>query len=154
MVMKDIAKLYNEVLNMKHANIERERRMQYESLFNNLMAMGMVRADVHIEQALELEINFFRKFIEYAMIKFNELKNEPSVEIYELEKVYKYGIDKFFSNSLQRMIGIINNVRSSIKEEFAIEHLKKIREEALQKLETVKELNRNFEKKEELIRNI
>ncbi|NWF52404.1 MAG: hypothetical protein HXY47_04910 [Nitrospirae bacterium] len=138
--MEDISNLYNELLNVKLNNIEKEKKRQYDSLFNNLVEKGMVHADIHVEMALEMELNFFKNFIEYAIIQFKELKNEPVAKIYELEKVYKYGIDKFFSNSLQRMISIINNVRSSINEEFAMEPLEKIRAEAIQKLESVKEL--------------
>ncbi len=137
-----MVKLYSKFLSEKLETLERERRRQYELLFDELVAKGMVRADIHIEKALELEIKFFRDFIDYALTQFKELRNSSSAEIHEVEEVCRYYIETFFRNSLQRMIGIINNVRSSIKEEFAIEPLEKIRSEALKKLEMAKELHK------------
>jgi hypothetical protein len=60
------------------------------------------------------------------------------VNIDELEKTYRYGINLFFGKSLQRMLGIISNVRSSVTDDYAQEALEKIRSEALQALEVVK----------------
>ena len=136
--MEDIVKLYQELLNKELNSLERERKKHYEHLFDDLAARGMVRADIHIEQALELEMNFMRRFTDYAMSQFKKLMNDPSLEINQLEKAYRYGIDLFFGKSLQRMFGIISNVRSSLKEEYAREHLEKIRLEALRELESVK----------------
>jgi len=136
--MEDIVKLYQELLNKELNSLERERKKHYEHLFDDLASRGMVRADIHIEQALELEMNFMRRFTDYAMSQFKKLMSDPSLEINELEKVYRFGIDLFFGKSLQRMFGIISNVRSSLKEEYAREHLEKIRLEALRELESVK----------------
>ncbi len=136
--MEDIVKLYQELLNKELNSLERERKKHYEHLFDDLAARRMVRADIHIEQALELEMNFMRRFTDYALSQFKKLMSDPSLEINELEKVYRYGIDLFFGKSLQRMFGIISNVRSSLKEEYAREHLEKIRLEALRELESVK----------------
>jgi fructose-1,6-bisphosphatase len=98
----------------------------------------MVRADIHIEQALELEMNFMRRFIDYAISQFKRLMNYPDVDIDELEKTYRHGINVFFGKSLQRMLGIINNVRSSVTDDYAQEALEKVRSEALQALEIAK----------------
>jgi ribosomal protein L20A (L18A) len=136
--MEDIVKLYQELLNKELNSLERERKKHYDHMFDDLASRRMVRADIHIEQALELEMNFMRRFTDYAMSQFKKLMNDPSLEINELEKVYRYGIDLFFGKSLQRMFGIISNVRSSLKEEYAREHLEKIRLEALRELESVK----------------
>ncbi|MFH1701919.1 MAG: hypothetical protein ABIB41_00635 [Nitrospirota bacterium] len=136
--MEDIVKLYQELLNKELNSLERERKKHYEHMFDDLASRRMVRADIHIEQALELEMNFMRRFTDYAMSQFKKLINDPAFEINELEKAYRYGIDLFFGKSLQRMFGIISNVRSSLKEEYAIEHLEKIRLEALRELESVK----------------
>jgi hypothetical protein len=136
--MEDIVKLYQELLNKELNSLERERKKHYEHLFDDLASRGMVRADIHIEQALELEMNFMRRFTDYAMSQFKKLMNDPSLEINELEKAYRFGIDLFFGKSLQRMFGIISNVRSSLKEEYAREHLEKIRLEALRELESAK----------------
>jgi hypothetical protein len=136
--MEDIVKLYKELLNKELNSLERERKKHYEHLFDDLAARSMVRAGIHIEQALELEMNFMRRFTDYAISQFKKLINDPALEINELEKAYRFGIDLFFGKSLQRMFGIISNVRSSLKEEYAREHLEKIRLEALRELESVK----------------
>ncbi len=136
--MEDIVKLYQELLNKELNSLERERKKHYEHMFDDLASRRMVRADIHIEQALELEMNFMRRFNDYAISQFKKLINDPSLEINKLEKAYRYGIDLFFGKSLQRMFGIISNVRSSLKEEYAREHLEKIRLEALRELESVK----------------
>lgn len=136
--MEDTVKLYQALLDKELDSLERERKKHYDHLFSDLAARGMVRADIHIEQALELEINLMRRFIEYAISQFKKLMNDPAAKINELEKAYRYGIDLFFGKSLQRMFGIISNVRSSIKEEYARESLEKIRLEALRELESAK----------------
>ncbi len=142
-----MSELYSESLSEKIDKLERERKREYEILFDELVSEGMVRSDIHVEMALELEKKFLRLFIEYAIMQFEGLKNNPTIDINELEKEYRRGIDTFFSNSLKRMIGIINNVRSSIKEEFAMEQLEEIRLEASKKLEKAKELNKDYRNK-------
>lgn len=145
--MKDVVKFYSESLNEKLNNLERERKREYEILFDELVSKEMVRSDIHVERALELETKFLKIFIEYAIMQFKKLNNKSTVDIQELGKEYRRVIDTFFSNSLKRMIGIINNVRGFMKEEFAVEHLNKIRKEALRKLEEIRELNKDFENK-------
>lgn len=136
--MEDTVKLYQALLDKELDSLERERKKHYDHLFSDLAARGMVRADIHIEQVLGLEKKFMRRFIEYAISQFKKLMNDPAANINELEKAYRYGIDSFFGKSLQRMFGIISNVRSSIKEEYARESLEKIRLEALRELESAK----------------
>ncbi len=136
--MKDIGQSYQALLNKEMDSLERERKRHYEHLFSELATREMVRADVHIEQALELEIKFMRHFIEHAISQFKRLMNTPEVNIDELERTYRYGINLFFGKSLQRMLGIINNVRSSITDDYAQEALEKVRFEAFQALEVVK----------------
>jgi len=136
--MKSVAKLYQELLNKELDSLEIERKKHYAQLFDELAARGMIRADIHIEQALELEMNFMRRFIEYAILQFKKLMNNHASEVNELEKAYHCGIDSFFGKSLLRMFGIISNVRSSLKEEYAREYLEKIRAEALRELENAK----------------
>jgi len=136
--MKSVVKSYQELLNKELNSLERERKNNYAHLFDELAARGMIRADIHIEQALELEMNFMRRFTEYAILQFKKLMNNHASEINELEKAYQYGIDSFFGKSLLRMFGIISNVRSSLKEEYAREYLEKIRSEALRELENAK----------------
>jgi hypothetical protein len=136
--MESVAKLYQELLNRELNSLERERQKQYEHLFDELAARGMIREDIHIEQALELEMNFMCRFTEYAILQFKKLMNNNASEIKELEKAYRYGIDSFFGKSLLRMFGIISNVRSSLREEYAREYLEKIRSEALLELENAK----------------
>jgi hypothetical protein len=129
---------YQALLTKALDSLERERKKQYDQLFSELANRGMVRADIHIEQALELEMHFMSRFIDYAISQFKGLMNSPEVNIDELEKTYRYGINLFFSKSLQRMLGIISNVRSSVTDDYAQEALEKIRSEALQALEVVK----------------
>jgi hypothetical protein len=129
---------YQALLTKALDSLERERKKQYDQLFSELANRGMVRADIHIEKALELEMHFMSRFIDYAISQFKGLMNSPEVNIDELEKTYRYGINLFFSKSLQRMLGIISNVRSSVTDDYAQEALEKIRSEALQALEVVK----------------
>jgi hypothetical protein len=98
----------------------------------------MVRADIHIEQALELEMKFMRRFIEHGISQLQRLMNSPEADMNTLEKAYLYGINLLFGKSLQRMLGIINNVRSSITDDYAQKALEKVRSEALQVLEVAK----------------
>jgi hypothetical protein len=136
--MKDRGQSYQALLTKELDSLERERKNQYDQLFSDLVTQRMVRADIHIEQALELEMNFMRRFIDYAISQFKRLMNYPDVDIDELEKTYRHGINVFFGKSLQRMLGIINNVRSSVTDDYAQEALEKVRSEALQALEIAK----------------
>jgi hypothetical protein len=136
--MEEAVKSYQRLLNKEMNSLERERKNNYDHLVDDLAAKGMVRADIHIEQALELEMNFMLRFVNYAISQFKKLMHDPAIKIDDLEKTYRYGINSCFGKSLQRMIGIISNVRSSLKEEYAQESLEKIRSEALLALETAK----------------
>lgn len=136
--MEDIGQSYQTLLNKELDSLEKERKKQYDQVFSELANRGMVRADIHIEQALELEKNFMSRFIDYAISQFKRLMNSPDGNIDELEKTYRYGINLFFGKSLQRMLGIVSNVRSSITDDYAQEALEKVRFEAFQKLEVAK----------------
>lgn len=136
--MKDISQSYQALLIKELDSLEGERKKQYEQLFSELATKGMVRADIHIEQALELEMKFMRRFIEHEISQLQRLMNSPEADMNTLEKAYLYGINSLFGKSLQRMLGIINNVRSSITDDYAQEALEKVRSEALQALEVAK----------------
>jgi hypothetical protein len=98
----------------------------------------MVREGIHIEEALELEIHFMRRFIDYAISQFKRIMNSPEANIEMLEKTCQDSINLFFSKSLQRMIAIIINVRSPVKEDYPIGHLEKLKSGALQEIESIK----------------
>lgn len=136
--MEDVNQVYKELLNREFDSLERQRRKQYEHLVNELAQRGMVREGIHIEKALELEIHSMRHFIDYAISQFKRMMNSPEANIGILEKTCRDGINLFFSKSLQRMIAIIINVRSPVKEDYPIGHLEKLKSEALQDLEIVK----------------
>jgi hypothetical protein len=136
--MKDISQSYQALLIKELDSLEGERKKQYEQLFSELVTKGMVRADIHIEQALELEMKFMRRFIEHEISQLQRLMNSSEADMNTLEKAYLYGINLLFGKSLQRMLGIINNVRSSITDDYAQEALEKVRSEALQALEVAK----------------
>lgn len=136
--MEDMGQSYQALLTKELDSLEKERKKQYDQLFSELANRGMVRADIHIEQALELEMKFMRRFIDYAISQFKRLMDSPGVNIDELEKTYRYGTNLFFAKSLQRMLGISSNVRSSVTDDYAQEALEKVRSEALQELEVVK----------------
>jgi hypothetical protein len=55
-----------------------------------------------------------------------------------LEKIYRYEINYFFGKSLQRMLGIVSNVRGSISTAYAQEFLERVKSEALQIFENAK----------------
>jgi hypothetical protein len=55
-----------------------------------------------------------------------------------LEKMYRQEINAFFGRALQRMLGIISNVRGSIPAAHAQELLEKVKSEALQSFEIAK----------------
>lgn len=139
--MEDVNQVYKELLDREFDSVERERRKQYEHLVNELTHQGMVREGIHIEKALELEIHSMRCFIDYAISQFKRMINSPEANIDILEKTFWDGINLFFSKSLQRMIAIIINVRSPVKEDYPIGHLEKLKSEALQELEIVKSFN-------------
>jgi len=136
--MKDISQSYQALLIKELDSLEGERKKQYEQLFSELATKRMVRADIHIEQALELEMKFMRRFIEHGISQLQRLMNSPEADMNTLEKAYLYGINLLFGKSLQRMLGIINNVRSSITDDYAQKALEKVRSEALQALEVAK----------------
>jgi hypothetical protein len=136
--MKDISQSYQALLIKELDSLEGERKKQYEQLFSELATKRMVRADIHIEQALELEMKFMRRFIEHGISQLQRLMNSPEADMNTLEKAYLYGTNLLFGKSLQRMLGIINNVRSSITDDYAQKALEKVRSEALQALEVAK----------------
>ena len=98
----------------------------------------MVRKDIHIEQALELEIKFIQRFVEYAVAQYKKLKDSSEVDMNMLEKMFRNAMNSFFGRSLQRMLGIVNNVRGSIPASYAQEFLEKIKSKALQSFEITK----------------
>jgi hypothetical protein len=136
--MKDIGQHYQSLLDKELDSLERERRKEYEYLFDDLVRQGMVRKDIHIEQALELERKFIQRFVEYAVAQYKKLKDSSEADMNMLEKMYRNGINYFFGRSLQRMLGIISNVRGSIPAAYAQEFLEKVKSEALQSFEITK----------------
>ena len=136
--MKDIGQHYQSLLDKELDSLERERRKEYEHLFDDLVRQGMVRKDIHIEQALELERKFIQRFVEYAVAQYKKLKDSSEADMNMLEKMYRNGINYFFGRSLQRMLGIISNVRGSIPAAYAQEFLEKVKSEALQSFEITK----------------
>lgn len=136
--MKDVARLYKSLLSEELDVIERKRRREYEDIFDDLVRVGMVRADIHIEQALELESKFMKCFVEYAIAQYKKFKDSAGVDMNMLEKVYRQEINAFFGRALQRMLGIISNVRGSIPAAHAQELLEKVKSEALQSFEITK----------------
>ena len=136
--MKDIGQRYQSLLSKELDYLERERRKEYEYLFDDLARRRMVRADLHIEQALELEGKFMQRFFEYAIAQYRALKNPLEADTTVLEKMYRNEINSFFGRSLQRMLGIISNVRGSVTATYAQEFLEEVKSHALQALETAK----------------
>lgn len=137
--MGDVHQLYKELIEREFDSLEEKRRKEYEHLVSDLTEREMVREFIHIEQALELEIRYLRRFVDYALSQFKRLMSSPEAHSDLLEKIYLNSIQSFFSRSLQRMIAIITNVRSPIKEDYAIELLEKVKSEALQEIENIKE---------------
>jgi hypothetical protein len=136
--MKDIGRQYQSLLKKEVDSLERKRRKEYEYLFDDLARQGMVRADIHIEQALELERKFMKCFAEYALAQYKQLKDSTRADMNMLEKLYRYEINYFFGKSLQRMLGIVSNVRGSISTAYAQEFLERVKSEALQIFENAK----------------
>jgi hypothetical protein len=68
--MKDIGQHYQLLLSKELDILERERRKDYESLFDDLARQRMVRADIHIEQALELERKYIQCFFKHAIAQY------------------------------------------------------------------------------------
>jgi len=136
--MKDIVKRFQSLLSKQIDYLEKERRKEYEHLFDDLVRQGMVRAELHIERALEVEERFMQRFIEYAIAQYRALKNSPEADLDLLEKIYRNEINSTFGRSLQRMLGIMSNVRSSLTAAYAQESLGKIKSYALQELEVAK----------------
>jgi hypothetical protein len=136
--MKDIGQHYQSLLDKELDSLERERRKEYEYLFDDLVRQGMVRKDIHIEQALALEGEFMLRFTIYGITKYKQLNISPEVDMNMLEKIFRYETNYFFGRSLQRMLGIISNVRGSIPAAYAQEFLEKVKSEALQSFEITK----------------
>ena len=136
--MQDIGQHYQSLLDKELNSIERERRKEYEHLFDDLVSQGMVRKDIHIEQALTLEGEFMLRFTTYAIAKYKQLNISPEADMNMLEKMLRNAINSFFGRSLQRMLGIVNNVRGSIPASYAQEFLEKIKSKALQSFEITK----------------
>lgn len=136
--MKDIGQQYQSLLNKEIDVLERERRKDYEYLFDNLARQGMVRADIHIEQALELERKYMQCFLEYAITQYKKLRNPPKADMNMLGKIYRQEINAFFGRSLQRMLGIVSNVRGSITDAFVLKFLEKVKSEAFKAFEIAK----------------
>jgi len=136
--MKDIGQQYQSLLNKEIDVLERERRKDYEYLFDNLARQGMVRADIHIEQALELERKYMQCFLEYAITQYMKLGNSPKADMNMLGKIYRQEINAFFGRSLQRMLGIVSNVRGSITDTFVLKLLEKVKSEAFKAFENAK----------------
>jgi len=136
--MKDIGQQYQSLLNKEIDVLERERRKDYEYLFDNLARQGMVRADIHIEQALELERKYMQCFLEYVITQYKKLGNSPKTDMNMLGKIYRQEINAFFGRSLQRMLGIVGNVRGSITDTFVLKFLEKVKSEAFKAFEIAK----------------
>ena len=136
--MKDEAQLYKSLMNKELDYLERERRKDYEHLFDDLARQGMVRADIHIEQALELEKKFIQYFSKFAITHYKKLKNPHESEEDILEKMYRYEINYLAGRSLQRMLGIVNNVRGSLTDVFVLSYLEKVKSDALEAFEIAK----------------
>src|SRR4030065_1812611 len=136
--MKDIGQHYQSLLDKELDSLERERRKEYEYLFDDLVRQGMVRKDIHIEQALTLERKFIQRFVEYAVAQYKKLKDSSEVDMNMLEKMFRNAMNSFFGRSLQRILGIVNNVRGSIPAAYAQEFLEKVKSEALQSFEITK----------------
>ncbi len=136
--MEDAKQVYKELLEKEYDVFERGRRKEYEDLVDDLTEREMVREGIHIEKALELEIQYMKRFIDYALSQFERLIHSHAAHSDLLEKIYRESITLFFSKSLQRMIVITMNVRSPVREEYAIEPLEKVKSDAFRKLEIVK----------------
>jgi hypothetical protein len=136
--MTDVTQRYKSLLQEELTDLEKKRRQEYEGLFDALAMKEMIRADIHIEQALELEKKFMKCFAEYAIAQYKKLKDSPGADMNILEKIYRYEINYFFGRSLQRMLGIINNVRGSVPASYAQEFLEKVTSDALQTFEMTK----------------
>jgi hypothetical protein len=55
-----------------------------------------------------------------------------------LEKIYRHEINSFFGRSLQRMLGLVSNVRGSITDVFVLNFLEKVKSEAFKAFESAK----------------
>jgi uncharacterized protein with gpF-like domain len=136
--MKDIGRQYQLLLSKELDVLERERRKDYESLFDDLARQRMVRADIHIEQALELERKYIQCFFKYAIEQYKKFKNPYDSDLEMIEKMYRHEINSFFGRSLQRMLGIVSNVRGSITDTFVLNFLEKVKSEAFKAFESAK----------------
>jgi uncharacterized protein with gpF-like domain len=136
--MKDIGQHYQLLLSKELDILERERRKDYESLFDDLARQRMVRADIHIEQALELERKYIQCFFKHAIAQYKKFKNTHESDLEMLEKIYRHEINSFFGRSLQRMLGLVSNVRGSITDVFVLNFLEKVKSEAFKAFESAK----------------
>lgn len=135
--MEDLNQIYQLLLDKESERLEVKRKKQYYQIVDELINSGMVRADIHVEKALEVELHFMRRFFDFAISEFKRVINHPEADVNTLEKIYRYSVTSYFGKSLQRMLGILMNVRTSLKEDCVREHLEKLKSEALQKLETL-----------------
>lgn len=135
--MKDIGQQYQLLLNKEIDVFERERRKDYESLFDDLTMQAMVREDIHIEQALELERKYIQHFFKHAIGEYKKFSNFHKSDLKMLEKIYRHEINFYFGRSLQRMLGIVSNVRGSITDAFVLNFLEKVQTEAFKAFESV-----------------
>jgi hypothetical protein len=136
--MKHIGQQYQVLLSKELDVLERERRKDYESLFDDLARLRMVRADIHIEQALELERKYLQCFFKFAIAQYKKFENPHESDLKILEKMYQHEINSFFGRSLQRMLGIASNVRGSITDTFVLNFLEKVKSEAFKAFESAK----------------
>jgi len=136
--MKDIGRQYQLLLSKELDVLERERRKDYESLFDDLARQRMVRADIHIEQALELERKYRQCFFKHAITQYKKFKNPHESDLEMLEKIYRHEINSLFGKSLQRMLGIVSNVRGSITDAFVLNFLEEVKSEAFKAFESAK----------------
>jgi uncharacterized protein with gpF-like domain len=139
--MKDIGQQYQLLLSEEIDILESERRKDYESLFDDLARQRMVRADIHIEQALELERKYIQCFFKNAIAQYKKFKNPHESDLKILEKMYRHEINSFFGRSLQRMLGIVSNVRGSITDAFVLNFLEKVKSEAFKAFESAKKVH-------------
>jgi len=136
--MKNIGQQYRLLLSKELDVLERERRKDYERLIDDLARQRMVRADIHIEQALELERKYIQCFFKHAIAQYKKFKNPHESDLEMLEKIYRHEINSLFGKSLQRMLGIVSNVRGSITDAFVLNFLEEVKSEAFKAFESAK----------------
>ena len=85
-----------------------------------------------------MERKYMQCFLEYAITQYKKLRNSPKADMNMLGKIYRQEINAFFGRSLQRMLGIVNNVRGSITDAFVLKFLEKVKSEAFKAFEIAK----------------